>query len=173
MVLGRRGLSWLEQAYDESVTKGMLKQMVDFPLWICRRPDLERKNVLACVDGSEASHRMLDHIGFILGHDENHMVTLLRVGKREKTADKSPEDVLSKSRDLLLAGGIAADRINTKVIAEASPGKAILREASTGGFAAVAVGRTGTGKGLLKKVFVGSVSDTLFQTLEGATLWLA
>ena len=173
VVLGRRGLSWLEQAYDESVTKGMLQQTVDFPLWICRRPDLERKNVLGCVDGSEGSHRMLDHIGFILGHDENHTVTLLTVAKKEKTADKRPEDLLSKSRELLLASGIAADRINTKVIAEASPDKAILKEAAAGGFAAVAAGRTGTGKGLLKKIFVGSVSDTLFQTLEGAALWLA
>ena len=173
VVLGRRGLSWLEHAYDESVTKGVLQQTVDFPLWICRRPDLERKNVLACVDGSEASHRMVDHIGFILGHDENHTVTLLTVAKKGKTGDKSPEDAISKSRELLIGSGLAADRINTKVIAEASPGKAILKEAANGGFAAVAVGRTGTGQGLLKKVFVGSVSDTLFQTLEGAALWLA
>ncbi|MBW1783579.1 MAG: universal stress protein [Deltaproteobacteria bacterium] len=171
VVLGRRGLSWLEQAFDESVTKGLLEQTVDFPLWICRKPDLERKNVLACVDGSKASHRMVDHIGFILENNEKHTVTLVTVAKMGKIADKSPDDILSETGEVLRASGISADRIHTKVIAEANPSKAILKEAR--GFAAVAVGRTGTGKGLLKKVFVGSVSDTLFHELEGASLWLA
>lgn len=171
VVLGRRGLSWLEQAFDESVTKGLLEQAVDFPIWICRKPDLERRNILACVDGSKASHRMLDHIGFILGEDEKHTVTLVTVAKTGKIADKSSDDILSETSEVLRSSSISADRIHTKVIAEASPSKAILKEAR--GFAAVAVGRTGTGKGLLKKVFVGSVSNTLFHDLEGASLWLA
>lgn len=172
IVLGRRGLSWMEAAFDESVTKGLLEQTVDFPIWICRKPDLNRRNVLACVDGSEASIRMLDHIGFILAQHEDHMLTLLLVTKKGKISDRTPEDVLSESMKLLEASGFAADRIRTKVIHDGSPGKTILKEAAAGGFAAVAVGRTGTGKGLMQKIFVGSVSDTLFHELEGASLWL-
>ena len=64
----------------------------NFPIWLCRKPDSGRKDVLACVDGSDASRRML---------------------------------VQSDS--------------------EANPGKAIIRKARPGRFAAVAVGRTGTG----------------------------
>lgn len=67
VILGRRGLSLLEAAFDESITKKLLKEKINFPIWICRMPDLERKNVLVCVDGSEPFSRMADHVGFILG----------------------------------------------------------------------------------------------------------
>ena len=50
--------------------------------------------------------------------------------------------------------------------------KAILDEAEQGRYAAVAVGRTGAGQGLLEKIFMGSVSDTLFRELERAALWV-
>ncbi len=173
VVLGRRGLSWVEQVYDESVTKDMLQQTVDFPLWICRLPDLNRKNVLACVDGSEASYRMLDHVGFILEQVQHHTVTLLTVAKKGEIGDQTPEEIFAKSRAVLTDSGISAERIYRKVMDEASPGKAILKAAGEGAFAAVAVGRTGAGKGRLKKLFVGSVSESLFRDLQGASLWLA
>jgi nucleotide-binding universal stress UspA family protein len=34
------------------------------------------------------------------------------------------------------------------------------------------VGRTGAGRGFIKKAFIGSVSDKLFRELEGAVLWI-
>ena len=173
VVLGRRGLSWLEQVFDESVTRDLFEQRWDFPLWLCRKPDPERKNVLACVDGSEASRRMLDHVGFILGQSKNQDVTILTVSRKGKVGDKPAEDVVAKGRSLLIAGGISTDRIQIKVISETSAGKTIINEANAERFAAVAVGRTGTGIGLFKKVFLGSVSRTLFQDLEGAALWLS
>ena len=173
VVLGRRGLSWLEQAFDESVTRTLLEQQWDFPIWLCRRPDTERKDVMACVDGSHAAHRMLDHVGFVLGGAQEQHVMLLAVSRKGKVGDKAVEDILNESKEMLVADGISPERIRFKVIHEANPGKAIIREAGTAGFAAVAVGRTGTGMGLLKKIFVGSVSRALFRELEGASLWLA
>ena len=173
VVLGRRGLSWLEHAFDESVTKGLFEQTWDFPLWLCRKPDPERKNVLSCVDGSEASQRMLDHVAFILRQAQNQDVTLLAVAGKGNVGDEAVEDILTKSKALLIAGGVSTNRIQKKVISETSPGKAILKEASTERFAAVAVGRTGTGIGLLKKIFLGTVSRTLFNELKGAALWLS
>jgi nucleotide-binding universal stress UspA family protein len=173
VVLGRRGLSWLEQAFDESVTRTLLEQQWDFPIWLCRRPDPERKDVLACVDGSHASRRMLDHVGFVLGSAREQNVTLLAVSRKGKVGDRPVEDVLNEGREILVVDGISPEQIRFKVIQEANPGKAIIREAGAERFAAVAVGRTGTGMGLLKKVFVGSVSRALFRELEGASLWLA
>ncbi|MCJ7687192.1 MAG: universal stress protein, partial [Desulfobacteraceae bacterium] len=81
VVLGRRGLSWLEEALDDSVSKGLLEKRCNFPVWICRRPDLETKNVLLCLDGSETSYRMADHVGFILGEEKSQEVTLFTVEK--------------------------------------------------------------------------------------------
>ena len=173
VVLGRRGLSWLEHAFDESVTQTLFEQQWNFPIWLCRKPDLKRKDVLACVDGSDASHRMLDHVGFILGQAQKQNVTLLAVSKKGKVGDRAVEDILVESKEMLVETGVLSERIRFEVIHETNPGKAIINEAGLKRFSAVAVGRTGTGMGLLKKVFVGSVSRTLFSELEGASLWLA
>ena len=173
VVLGRRGLSRLEQTFDDSVTSALFEQEWGFPVWICRKLDSDRKDVLACVDGSDASHRMLDHVGFMLGQATNQKVTLLAVSKKGTVGDKSADDVLEKSKEMLVSEGLSAERIRFMAIPEANAGKAIIKEAGAAHFAAVAVGRTGTAMGFLKKVFVGSVSRTLFQELEGAALWLA
>ncbi len=173
VILGRRGLSWLEQAFDESVTKDLMEKTCDFPIWVCRRPDLGRRNVLACVDGSPASHRMVDHIAHILDQEKQQAVTFLAVGKKGRIADKKTDTILADSREMLVSRGFPYERIQLKRIEEGPISKIILKEADEGRFAAVAVGRTGTGQGLLKKIFVGSVSKSLFQELQGAALWLA
>ena len=116
---------------------------------------------------------MLDHVAFILRQAHNHNVTLLAVSRKGKVGKLNAEEVLQKGRSLLVDGGVSTDRIRFKVIHEVSPGKAIIKEANAQRYAAVAVGRTGAGMGLLKKVFVGSVSRALFHELEGAALWLA
>ncbi|MFO7600631.1 MAG: universal stress protein [Candidatus Desulfacyla sp.] len=173
VVLGRRGLSWLEQAFDESVTKGLLEEACTFPIWVCRRPDMDRQHVLACVDGSAASDRMVDHIAHILHLEKRQSVTVIAVGKKGRIDDKDTGTILSKSREILISRGFSSERIHLKGIEESAVSKVILKEADEGRFAAVAVGRTGTGQGLLKKIFVGSVSQALFQELQGAALWLA
>jgi nucleotide-binding universal stress UspA family protein len=171
VVLGRRGLSWLEEAFEDSVSKGLLEKRCDFPIWICRRPDLERKNVLLCLDGSEASYRMAEHVGFILAEEENQEVTFFTVKKPGAKVKESPDSILSKSKELLLSIGFPAEMAKTKVVVSGNVAKAILKEAEQGRYAAVAVGRTGAGDGVLKRIFMGSVSDTLFRDLEKAALW--
>jgi len=173
VILGRRGLSWLEQAFDESVTKGLLEEACTFPIWVCRRPDMDRQHVLACVDGSAASDRMVDHIAHILHQEKRQSVTVIAVGKKGRIDDKDMGTILSKSREILISRGFSSERIHLKGIEESAVSKVILKEADEGRFAALAVGRTGTGQGLLKKIFVGSVSQALFQELQGAALWLA
>jgi len=173
VVLGRRGLSWLEQAFEESVTKSLLDQSVDFPIWVCRRPETDRRHVLGCVDGSAASDRMVDHIAHILLKEPGQAVTLMAVGRKGQIADKDVDAILSKGRDALIDRGFSPERIRLQGMEEGAVAKAILKEAEDKRFAAVAVGRTGTGQGLLKRIFVGSVSQALFQELQGAALWLA
>ena len=172
VILGRRGLSLLEAAFDESVTKDLLVEKVNFPIWLCRMPNLERKNVLVCVDGSEHSRRMADHVGFILGEEKSQEVTLLVVKRPGGKLKESPENILSKSKEILLSNGFPSEMAKTKVIEARNVSDTILKEAEQGKFAAVALGRTGVGQGLLKSIFMGSVSDTLFRELKGAALWV-
>ncbi len=172
VVLGRRGLSRLEEAFDESVSKKVLHEKSNFPIWICRRPELERKGVLVCIDGSDASGRIVDHVGFILAGEKAQEVTLLSVSKSRKSLEEHTEKILLNARDSLVNNGLPSEMINTKVVDDANVPRAILSEADEGRFSAVAVGRTGAGQGILGKIFMGSVSTRLFRELEGAALWL-
>ena len=172
VVLGPRGLSWLEHAFDESVSRSLLEKKVNFPIWLCRKPDVDRKNVLLCVDGSEPSFRMADHASFILSQEQKHGVTVFMIKKKSAPLKKSEDTIISSTKEALTRNGYPEDMISTRLVEASDVTKAILREAEQGRYAVVGVGRTGTGQGRLKKLFMGSVSDSLFHELEGAALWI-
>jgi nucleotide-binding universal stress UspA family protein len=172
VVLGRRGISWLEEVFDESVTKGLLEKKVTFPLWVCRRPELDRRHVLLCVDGSDEANRIADHVGYILAPEKEHEVTIFLVRKEGAILKKSDKEILSQARERLLSNGFSAELVKSKIVDSSKVPETIRTEAERGRFMAVAVGRTGASQGLLKRVFMGSVSKTLFQELEGAALWI-
>ncbi len=172
VVLGRRGLSWLEQVFDESTSKDLLEKELTFPLWLCRRPDPERKNILLCMDGSEAAYRMADHVGYMLAKDKDHEITLLRIERSRKASKESPEEILAKGQEKLTGNGYPSEMIKSKIVRDSNVAKAILKEMDEGLYAAIAGGRTGAGQGLLKRVLVGSVSDALLHELDHGALWL-
>jgi nucleotide-binding universal stress UspA family protein len=172
VVLGRRGLSRLEEALlQESVSKSMLCEETVAPMWICREPETGRKNVLVCVDGSEPSYRMVDHVGYILNREKRHHMTLLRIlppGGEEGESEK----VFEQSRRILEENGYPLDQVSTKVVEAKGVSQAILAAGEEGKFAVIAVGRSGTGGCSLRNVFLGSVSYALFRDTRKAVLWV-
>ena len=172
VVLGRRGLSWLLETFEESVTKKILEERSNFPIWICRKPDLEKKGILVCVDGSEVSMRMVDHVAFMLAKEKEQPVTLLSVNDYKGEMKNHWDTPIRNAKDILLNNGFSSEQIRSKIVDNSNAAKAILQEAKDGGFSAVAVGRTGEGQGLLGKIFMGSVSSRLFRELEDASLWI-
>lgn len=172
VALGRRGLSWLEQAFEESVTMGMLEKRATFPIWACRRPDPERRNLLLCVDGSEAAFRMAEHVGFMLGPDADQEVVVTLVAEPGKRPSDEVDKVLATALGLVHKAGYPAQGARTKVLKAASPAKAILTEAEKGKYAVVAMGRTGKGHGLVERLFMGSVSMALFRGLDRGAVWI-
>lgn len=174
-VLGRRGLSWLEEAFEESVTKGLLEQGASIPLWICRKTDPDRRHVLVCLDGSDPAYRIVDHVGFILKEEPEHHVTLLTVAGKGMPEGKDPEMIQDRARKLLADSGWPDERVRSMILESGSVVKTIAKETEAGRYAAVATGRTGTGQGFLGKIFMGSVSWGLFRELGGggAALWIS
>jgi nucleotide-binding universal stress UspA family protein len=172
VVLGRRGLSWLEETFDESVSKGLLEQGIGFPIWICRKPEPDRNGVLLCVDGSESAACMVDHVGFMLQPDPLHRVKIIAVVKGAANSADIVEKALASARDSILKAGVPAERIETQALEGSNVAKVILKVAKEERFAAVAVGRKGAGQGMFQKLFMGSVSMALFKDLEGAALWV-
>lgn len=172
VVLGRRAMLWLEESIQGSVTKSIFEGESSSPIWLCKRPEHKRRNVLACVDGSPSSERIVDHVGFILAKEPAHAITLLTVTQARGKSARDPEEILAQAREILHMNDIADSRIETRIAQSADPAKTILTAAEQGKFAAVAVGRTGVGKGLLAKLLIGSVSESLFKRLDNAALFV-
>lgn len=175
VVLGRRVQEGLADLMDQSVCREMLEGLSDsisFPLWLCRLPEKDRKNVLLCVDGSEPSDRITDHVGFILSHASNHSVTVFHVHDPAKVDPLEAECIVNQAVELLVEAGVHPERINPVTRRGSSPARLISEEYDSGGYAAVAIGSAGSDRGFWNKLFVGSVAQTVFKDLHGAALWI-
>jgi nucleotide-binding universal stress UspA family protein len=145
---------------------------IDFPIWICRHPEEHRRNVLLCIDGSDAGLRMVDHVGFMLSGEDEHSVTLFHVDVGE---GESQEAILQEARKRLLEKWASNGRIDSVVAKSQITGVAetILGEAEARGCAVVGVGRTGLRKSRLKEWLVGSRTKKLLEAMEKAALWIS
>jgi hypothetical protein len=171
VILGRRGYSLFEKSFSNSVSREILDRDIDFPLWVCRRPEEGRKNVLLCVDDSEPSMRIADHVGFILSQEEEHAVTLLHVDSGE---GKDVQRLIEQAKARLTENHVPHERIRTLVVRSTKVVKAILEESDKGAYAAVAVGRGGSQpKGMLQRWLMGSRSMALLEVLDKAALWVS
>lgn len=172
VVFGRRGMLRLENFLDKSVSEEMLHETFAFPLWLCRDVEYDRKGVLLCVDDSEPSRRMADHVGFILQGEPEHPVTILRVLRKSETTQNT-EGLFSAAIDMLEENGFPSRLIKTRLMQSDNVAQGILNEADRGRYAAVAVGRSDRHKGVLSQLFTGSVTMALFRKLTGAALWVS
>ncbi|MFH1913124.1 MAG: universal stress protein [Pseudomonadota bacterium] len=174
VVMGRRALMGLGEIMDKSLSRHLLEELshsISFPLWICRLPEHDRRNVLLCVDGSPPSERITDHVGFMLAQEPGHTVTVFHVSPGgEDTPEASA--VMDRAMALLAEAGMPRERITTVVRKGANPARHIEAEYHAGRYAAVAIGSSGAGRGLWKRYFVGSVVRTVFDDLTGAALWV-
>jgi len=167
VLLGRRGLSMFEELVDDSISKHILREDINFPLWICKEPEAGRKNVLLCADGSEESLRVADHVGFMLAESDRHEVTLFHVcDKDQKKIDIS----FDAARTALVAAGFPLEKINEKVDRCGNVAQTILDYALSNNYAAIAMGTTGAGQKYLKSIFMGSVCMTIFKSLSKVSL---
>lgn len=172
VVFGRRGVLRLENLLDTSASQEMLETRFSFPVWLCREVDYDRRGVLLCVDDSDASRHMTDHVGFILQGETVHPVTLLRVVKKNGAQD-AHAGMFGEAIAALEENGFPTRLIHTRIEQSDDVAGAILREAARGGYAAVAVGRNSHKKGGLAQFFTNSVTMSLFRKLTGAALWVS
>ncbi|NLY40611.1 MAG: universal stress protein [Desulfovibrionales bacterium] len=170
IALGRRGLSRLEELLAESVSKQVFVTPIETPLWICRNQTRFSPHVLLCTDGSPASLRCADHVGFMLKDEPEHKITIAHV-QAQSGADISVE-AFAGARRMLEENGIGADRISEHRASGKNISDAIVCLAREGNYGVVATGRTGRGESKLKRV-LGSVSMHLLRHLDSASLWIS
>ena len=174
IILGRRAsytMQWVFERPGDATAQAMIKDSCfTLPLWICPEPDLKRKNVLLCLDGSENGRRAADHIGYVLSAQDQHTITLFHV--ENSTSTLSSEEIFQQAEQILEGHAIKRDRINTQSSWGLSVPGTILSKLQKGEYAAVAVGLHGQSNNVLKNFnLAGGTTSKLINRVEKTSLW--
>ncbi|MDD4951339.1 MAG: universal stress protein [Desulfovibrionaceae bacterium] len=174
VVLGRRGLGWLQELVEDSVTSTLAATHMEVPVWVTRMPDAGRRNLLLCVDGSEEGLRAADHAGFILSTEPGHSVRVFHIWDPVKEDEFEARYVVDQALLRLAENGVDGPRVSWEIVRGAGYARMIMAEAERGAYAAVVVGATGADRPPLGRLIMGSVSLKLLRSLEmdRAALWI-
>lgn len=170
VLLGKRSTSFLENILNGNKGHEVMEKELSSPVWFCRDPDENRRNVLLCLDGSAIGEKIADHVGYILQDEEHHCVTLFYVDKGQ---DVDQEIIFAEATDVLKSYGLPAERIKKLTVKALRVTRAILDQAEQGKFAAIAIGSVGrtVNKGIYEQL-IGSKCKNIFDQIDKATLWI-
>lgn len=189
LVIGRRGISSLQELFMRSVSSNITQNSNVIPVWIIGG-DVAPAKFLVAVDGSEYSLRAIDHLAFALSDAVGISLTFLHVRPKlkdycevdfEATQAQALEDLIRKGDKTCIDNfytvalkklnefDIGEDRIQTKTVTGvANIGAAILKEVQTGNYDTVVMGRSGVNKSF----FTGSVTSTVLNKISKGAVWL-
>ena len=189
LVIGRRGVSSLQEIFMGSVSSNITQHSNIIPVWIIGG-DVVPAKFLVAVDGSEYSLRAIDHLAFALSDAVGISLTFLHVRPKlkdfcevdfEATQAETLEDLILKGDKACLDNfydvalkklnefDIGEDRIQTRTVTGlANIGAAILKEVQTGSYDTVVMGRSGVNKSF----FTGSVTNTVLNKISKGAVWL-
>jgi nucleotide-binding universal stress UspA family protein len=189
ILLGRRGISSVQQMFMGSVSAHLVENSQVIPVWLVDG-NVNSTRVMAAVDGSESALRAVDHMAFMLSGNPEVKVRFFHVAPRLKDfceinfsqeptggfetlltqGDKRcMDDFFSAALAKLRATGFQESQIETETMATlVSVGDAILKAAREGGFGTIVLGR----RGMNKSFFGGKVSYLVSHKISDAALWL-
>lgn len=189
VLVGRRGLTALEEMLMGSVSANLFKKCHSVPLWIIDG-EVQSKDFLVPVDGSPHSLLAVDHLAHILAGRSDIRISLFHCtalfGKKVTCHPKlfyenwdrkwcdtylSGTDCLFEGpRQLLEEAGIAANKII--ILPEASnleESRGIIRQAKAQNCGTIVMGRHGVG---IAKGLFGGVSDRTIKQVQNLALWI-
>ncbi len=173
IILGKRAsyaLQWLVERPADEIAQSILKDSrLSQPLWVCPKIEMDRRNVLLCVDGSENAFRAADHVGYILSRQDQHKVTLLHV---KTGSGPDSQEIFSRAEAILREHHIIDARIESLSTWGLSVSSTVLGILERHPYAAVALGLHGLQEGLLKDFNLsGDTTATLLSKIENASIW--
>ncbi|MBW1894307.1 MAG: universal stress protein [Deltaproteobacteria bacterium] len=186
IVVGRRGLSRLQEMYVGSVTSNVLEHSRVIPVWLVDG-DITSTEILVAIDGSESSLSAIDHVSFMVSNNPEAHLTLLHVTSdtRNFNLDKEPNPELEQivargdkacieqfyphAKQKFKDVGISEGQVEMKTVKGGRrAGKTILDYALKGNYGTVIVGR----RGVNKAFFMGSVSRYIINRISNRALWI-
>ena len=189
IVVGRRGLSRLQEIYMGSVTSNVLEHSRVIPVWLVDGKITSSK-ILVAIDGSESSLRTIDHVSFMISNNPNVHLTLLHVtnNARNYCGIELDEESTPELKEIITLGdkacieqfyplakkkfndaGISKDQIEMETIkGTRQVGKTILDFVLKENYGTVVIGR----RGINKAFFMGSVSRYVINRISNRALWI-
>jgi nucleotide-binding universal stress UspA family protein len=188
IVLGRRALTPARDFFIGTTAAKIVEHAQKTPVWIVGEKSPSMEFMLA-VDGSENAAREVDHVIGMVGLNPKlrltlyHVVPYLRHYYSMDFERKSPrlqeilhsadkkrmEGFYAETYGKLKAGGFKKSQIKIKTEYHAQDiSTAILKEARTGDYTTVVVGRRGEGDAY----FTGRIAMRLVQRVRDQTLWV-
>lgn len=168
VVMGRRGLNRLKDFTQKSLSHRLFERHPAIPMILCRKPDLNRKNVLLCLDGSESAYRMARFVAAKL-NGESHLVTLCNIIKDTSYERDKSIEIFKRGEEIMSEEGFDSNMLRHMIYPSDYVPRAILDNANWGKYAVVAVGSTANGR---NKLLSDSVSSFLFTELTDSVLWV-
>jgi len=189
VLIGRRGVSKLEELIMGSVSSTVFEKCHDMPIWIVDG-QVDSRTFLVPVDGSKFCLKAVDHLAFILKDNPYAEITLFHsaamfaqqqsLTKKECThyltdefcqihADDekmhfhAPEEILKEN-------GFPAERIHRLLTRKGMyPSRQIVRQALIDDFGTIVMGRRGIG---MKKGVFGSVTEKVVAMSVNTAIWI-
>ncbi|MGM0428097.1 MAG: universal stress protein [Thermodesulfobacteriota bacterium] len=174
VAVGRKGVSQLREMVLGSVSMRLMEKLHSMPLMLIGK-DAEPGKVLIGFDGSENAMRAVHFVGQAL-KGSDHPVSLLHVVRSDedelaqnvKTDMAQPFD---RAREALAGYHVPSDRITTQILyGEESRAGTIVREARSGNYGAIALGRRGLSR--IEEFFMGRVTSKVAHMAKGLALWV-
>ncbi len=192
VVVGRRGLSKVEEFFLGSVSGKVLQGAGDIPVWLVGGK-VEAHKILVALDGSENALRAVDHVSFIVESCQSDQIQVLLLniwpglvtlagprvipnlsslkGSAQGKHHNQMESFLERAGNLLLGAGLPSKGIKKKICWRCSDiSKAILSEAEKESYGTIVLGRRGISKA--QEFFMGSVSAKVIQLAGKKAVWI-
>jgi len=189
VVVGRKGLSKLEDIFLGSVSNKIVQGVQDIPVWVVGGSIRSEKMLLA-VDSSENSRKAVDYVGKFAADTKAeltlfHVVRSVSLGfvddlilRDENTErqllqemDRDIPRMFRSYKDILEKAGVVSDRIFSKsILHSTSRAGDILKEAKEGGYGTIVMGRRGLSK--VREFLMGRVTSKVLSRAEGFAVWI-
>ncbi len=189
LVIGRRGLSKVQEWILGSVSQQILEKCSDVPIWIVDGI-VDSNKFFVPVDGTPFSLKALDHIAFILKDHPRAEITLFNsqaffkknievdpqvcydyMGKEWcETHCSNPDTLFHAPKQMLLEAGFSEERIHTLQTSKGLyPSRQIVRQALMDGVGTIVMGRR---EGLYKADHYKGVSDRVVAMAVETAIWI-
>ena len=189
ILVGRRGVSYLQELVMGSVTANLIDNSQLLPVWMVDGEPASGKILLA-VDGSPGALRALDHLAFILSGSKDTPIHMIHVQPtlQDFCEIEVPDDPASEAQAILLNSdrqciddfhaqacailkryGFGSECMELQTIRKRSgPARGIMETVGRSRFGTVVVGR----RGASKSRFFGSVSRQILHKAMDCAVWI-